>query len=64
MIELKTNQALLDKLQRLSSKSLTQEMLEKQRSSFVYGVLSSENNMTKQEVREVIARQSGERVTA
>jgi hypothetical protein len=64
MIGLKTDQALLDMLQQLSSTSLSHEMLEKQRSSFVYGVLSSENNMTKDEVRDVIARQEGERVTA
>lgn len=60
MPELKTDQRLLDALEQAASRELSHEEIERQRVSFVMGMLDQNNTMTREEVRDVLNRHMGE----
>jgi hypothetical protein len=62
MPELKTDQALLTALQNASSREPGHEQLERQRLSFVMGTLPEENDMTRDQVLDVLERQEGRKL--
>ena len=64
MTKLHTDKALLDALRKSSSRTPSHEQLEKQRLSFVLGILPEENHMTRDEVQSVIERQEGRKLAA
>ena len=64
MTELHTDEALLEALERLTSRSPSFELFDKQRISFVMGALPDNNSMTREEVQGVLERQKGRKVAA
>ncbi|ANK73585.1 hypothetical protein FA04_13735 [Ensifer adhaerens] len=56
---LKTKDTLLRTLRRAGSKKLSFEELQQQRVSFVIGSLSAESNVTRAQVKEVLANFQG-----
>lgn len=64
MTGLRTNEALLKALQESSSRKPSFEQLEKQRLSFVMGALDDDNEMTREEVQDVLERQEGRKIAA
>lgn len=56
---MKTRQSLLDAVHAAPQRLSPDELFE-QKASFVYGSLDRANNMTKEEVRQAIRKQSGE----
>lgn len=58
---MKTRQSLLDAVHAAPQRLSPHELFE-QKTSFVYGSLDRANNMTKEEVRQAIRKQSGELV--
>lgn len=64
MTELRTNEALLNALQKASSRSPSFDQLDKQRLSFVMGALPENNGMTREEVQQVLERQEGRKLAA
>ncbi len=59
---LKTDQSLLDRLERAaSSKQTAQEKLE-QRVSFIFGSLDSKSEITRDKIRQLLKEQQGEGV--
>ncbi|WFS06239.1 hypothetical protein [Methylobacterium sp. 391_Methyba4] len=60
MTELRTDPAVLSALRRVTRRNPSPEQIEQQRLSFVMGVLPESNDMTREEVREVLDRQRGE----
>ena len=61
MTELRTDPAVLAALREVTRRTPSAEQIEQQRLSFVMGVLPESNNMTREQVREVLERQRGER---
>ncbi|TIL71972.1 MAG: hypothetical protein E5Y59_03130 [Mesorhizobium sp.] len=59
MTTIRTNEALLRALEKSSSRSLSHDQFEKQRLSFVMGALDDENDMTREQVEQVLERQDG-----
>lgn len=57
MTGLRTSEALLDALQKSSSRALSHERMEQQRLSFVMGSLDDENDMTREQVEQALERQ-------
>lgn len=57
MTGLRTSEALLDALQKSSSRVLSHERMEQQRLSFVMGSLDDENDMTREQVEQALERQ-------
>lgn len=57
MTGLRTNEALLKALQQSSSRALSHERMEQQRLSFVMGSLDDDNDMTREQVEQVLERQ-------
>ncbi|MGH8558109.1 MAG: hypothetical protein ACRESZ_11720 [Methylococcales bacterium] len=51
----KTNPELIQMLERAKERKITEEELQEQRASFVYGSLSVKNNTTKDEVKKFLA---------
>ncbi len=58
-LALKTNGALLEALKNAASKKTSAQDVLEQRVSFVYGSISSTSNVTREHVRQVIAKQEG-----
>lgn len=58
---MKTNQGLLDAV-RSAPQGLSQHEIFEQKTSFVYGSLDRNNNMTKEQVRQIIRAQGGQLV--
>jgi hypothetical protein len=63
MTELRTNEALLKALENSSSRSPSFDQMEKQRLSFVMGALPEDNDMTREQVQDVLDQQEGRRHT-
>jgi hypothetical protein len=63
MPELKTNQPLLDALEKARKSAFTAEELDQQRVSFVMGSLKSDSEMTRARVEEILAQQEGRKQT-
>ena len=60
MTDLKTDASLLEALKRAAGRPLSQDEVERQRVSFVIGMLDEKNTMTKEDVRRVLDRHKGE----
>jgi hypothetical protein len=60
--EIQTNQVLLDALEKASSRTPSFDEMDKQRLSFVMGALPEGNDMTREEVQEVLERQEGRKL--
>jgi hypothetical protein len=58
-LDLKTDEALLNRLHKATVQSATKEELHKQRVSFVYGNLPDDSTITKQQVEAALARIEG-----
>ena len=58
LTELKMDQELRDALEKAASHKMSAEERMNQRVSFVYGSLSSDNNMTKEQIKEIISEAS------
>lgn len=58
--QLKTDQALLDRLKVAANHKMTREEVSRQRLSFVYGNMPSDSAMTRPQVSEALARLEGE----
>ncbi len=63
-VELKTDSALLARLQAAARHEVTKQELRRQRVSFIYGNLPNESQITKHQVEAAIARIEGETVAA
>ena len=63
MTELKTDPAVLAALRRVTMRNPSAEQIEQQRLSFVMGVLPESNDMTREQVREVLDKQRGEQTS-
>lgn len=61
MTELKTKESTLDALKKATKTNLTPEEVERQRVSFIMGSLKGDRTVTRAEVQEFLARQSGHR---
>lgn len=59
MADLKTSADLLRALEDATRRELTSEEVNNQRVSFIFGSLKDDNNITKQRIREVLARNTG-----
>ena len=59
MPELRTNESLLSALKKATSPSPSQSQVEKQRLSFVMGALPTDNNMTREQVQQILDQQRG-----
>ena len=57
MTDLRTNEALLKALEQSSSRVLSHSQIEQQRLSFVMGALDDDNNMTREQVEQVLELQ-------
>jgi hypothetical protein len=57
----KTSEALVKALQNATARSLGPEEIEQQRVSFIMGSLSSNSNVTRARVEEVLAEQEGKK---
>lgn len=62
MTNIQTNEALLRALAEASPRSPSFDQLDKQRLSFVMGVLPEENEMTREEVQDVLEQQEGRKL--
>ena len=58
--EQKTDQRLIDRLERAARHSMTADEIRQQRVSFVYGNLPHDSTMTKSQVERALARLEGE----
>lgn len=58
--QLKTDQALLERLKAAASHKMSREEVMRQRLSFVYGNMPIDSEMTRPQVREALARLEGE----
>lgn len=58
--QLKTDQALLERLRAAASHKMSREEVMRQRLSFVYGNMPIDSEMTRPQVREALARLEGE----
>ncbi|WP_428062058.1 hypothetical protein [Brevundimonas sp.] len=58
--QLKTDQALLDRLKVAASHKMTREEVSRQRLSFVYGNMPIDSVMTRQQVSDALERLEGE----
>ncbi|MEN5113437.1 hypothetical protein ABE453_05400 [Brevundimonas diminuta] len=58
--QLKTDQALLERLKVAASQKMSREEVMRQRLSFVYGNLPTDSAMTRPQVSEALARLEGE----
>lgn len=63
MNNLHTDKALLKALKESSSYAPTSDQIDRQRLSFVMGALPDGNEMTREEVQEVLERQEGRPLT-
>jgi hypothetical protein len=61
MTELKTKQSLLSALEKAASRPLTAEEVEKQRVSFIMGILRRDSTVTRSQVEEALAQLEGKR---
>jgi hypothetical protein len=59
MENLKTSADLLDKLKRATRQVLSEDEIRRQRASFVFGAINSDNDVTKERVEEILARHEG-----
>jgi hypothetical protein len=59
MENLKTSADLLDKLKRATRQVLSEGEIQRQRASFVFGAINSDNDVTKEKVEEILARHEG-----
>lgn len=59
MTEIHTDADLLRALQSATTRAPTREQVEAQRLSFVMGVLPEDNDMTREQVREMLDKQDG-----
>ena len=64
MTNIQTNNALLRALERATSRTPSFDQLDKQRLSFVMGVLPEDNRMTREEVQHALERQEGRKLAA
>lgn len=61
MTELKTRPKLLDALRVAASSSQTADEVQKQRISFIMGMLDKDSNVTRAKVTQVLAAQEGKK---
>jgi hypothetical protein len=59
MENLKTNSDLLDKLKRATRQVLSENEIQRQRASFIFGAINSDNDVTTEKVEEILARHEG-----
>ncbi len=62
MPDIRTDETLLKELEAKSSKTPSFDQLDKQRLSFVMGVLPEENEMTREEVQSALEQQEGRKL--
>lgn len=59
-MELTTPHSLLEKLRESVGHVLTREEINEQRVSFVYGQMSHDSNISREQVKEMLKKQAGE----
>jgi hypothetical protein len=59
MTQLKTDQSLIDALERAAKTPISSEELERQRVSFIMGSLKLNSDMTRARVEQILAHQKG-----
>jgi len=64
MTNLRTDDALLRKLEAAASKTLSADELRKQRISFIMGTLKDNSTVTRAKITEVLAVQEGKKTAA
>lgn len=64
MTDLKTKESTLKSLQRAAQTPSTPEALRRQRISFIMGSLNNESHVTRAQVREILAKQEGEKINS
>lgn len=64
MVKLVTSPRLLETLRAAAGRILTRDEIDEQRVSFVYGQLSHDNSITREQIREMLQRQAGEKAAA
>jgi hypothetical protein len=64
MTHLRTNEVLLQALEKAASRTPSFAQLDKQRLSFVMGALPEDNKMTRDQVQSVLERQGGRKFAA
>lgn len=64
MTDLQTNASLLEKLHAAASKDLTAEELRKQRVSYVMGILKDSSTLTRDQVKNMLDHQEGNKTAA
>jgi hypothetical protein len=62
MENLKTSGELIAKMIRATRQVLTEDELRRQRASFVFGAIDSDNNVTTDRVNEILAKHDGRKV--
>jgi hypothetical protein len=62
MENLKTSDALLEKLRRATRVELSEDEIRRQRVSYVFGAINSNDDVTKEKVEEILARHEGRKV--
>ena len=61
MADLRTNDALLRALKASSARPLTAAELERQRVSYILGILKDDSGITRARIEEVLAKQEGKK---
>jgi hypothetical protein len=61
MTNLKTKESTLKALQRAAKTPATPDALRRQRISFIMGSLNNESHVTRAQVKEILAKQEGEK---
>lgn len=64
MTELKTSATLLKKIQAATSKSISADEIFRQKISFIIGSLDENSTVTRAQIKEVLAKQDGEKNAA
>ena len=64
MIDLHTSASLLSKLSESAAREMTENELRSQRISYVMGTLKEDSSVTREQVKEILARHEGKKTAA
>ncbi len=64
MTELRTNEALINRLKIAAARELTAEEVSKQRISYIMGTLKDESTVTRSKIKEILAEHEGKKSAA
>lgn len=56
-LALKTDQGLLNKVERAAARGMTSTEMQEQRVSYIYGTMDSASNVTRDQVRQLVLKQ-------